>query len=98
MPETDTTLMIRPQPLWSIPRTTAFVTRNVITGRRGPHFSTAFNADHRLAVTSLAHLDGLAARHVLPGHGDAWSGGLAEALRLVRASVPAELRRTSPQS
>ena len=27
----------------------AFVTRSVITGRRGPHFHTAFNADHRQA-------------------------------------------------
>jgi glyoxylase-like metal-dependent hydrolase (beta-lactamase superfamily II) len=70
----------------------AFVTRNVITGRRGPHFSTMFNADHRQTVASLARLDGLAARHVLPGHGDAWSGGLGEALRLVRESVPAKLR------
>ena len=76
----------------------AFVTRNVITGRRGPHFSTMFNADHRQAVASLARLDGLAARHVLPGHGDAWSGGLEEALRAVRASVPAELRGAPPQS
>ena len=70
----------------------AFVTRNVITGRRGPHFSTMFNADHRQAVASLARLDGLAAQHVLPGHGDAWSGGLEAALRAVHESVPAELR------
>ena len=70
----------------------AFVTRSVITGRRGPHFATTFNADHRQAVASLARLDGLAARHVLPGHGDAWSGGLEAALEAVRESVPAELR------
>jgi glyoxylase-like metal-dependent hydrolase (beta-lactamase superfamily II) len=70
----------------------AFVTRSVITGRHGPHFATTFNADHRQAAESLARLDGLAARHVLPGHGDAWAGGLDEALRLVRESVPAELR------
>ena len=76
----------------------AFVTRNVMTGRRGPHFSTMFNADHRRTAASLARLDGLAARHVLPGHGDAWSGGLDEALRLVRESVPAELRGAAPQS
>jgi glyoxylase-like metal-dependent hydrolase (beta-lactamase superfamily II) len=76
----------------------AFVTRNVITGRRGPHFSTMFNADHRRAVASLARLDDLAARHVLPGHGDAWSGGLGEALRAVRESIPAELRGAAPQS
>ncbi len=76
----------------------AFVTRNVITGRRGPHFSTMFNADHRRTAASLARLDGLVARHVLPGHGEAWSGGLDEALRLVRESVPAELRGAAPQS
>ena len=75
-----------------------FATRNVITGRRGPHFSTMFNADHRQAVASLVRLDGLAARHVLPGHGDAWSGGLEEALRAVHGSVPAELRGAPPQS
>ena len=77
----------------------AFVTRNVVTGRRGPHFATQFNADNRQAVASLARLDGLAARHVLPGHGDPWSGGLDEAVRLVRASVPAELANgAAPQS
>ncbi len=76
----------------------AFVTRNVITGRRGPHFATTFNADHRQAVASLARLDGLAARYVLPGHGDAWSGGLEEALRAVRESVPADLRVAAVRS
>ncbi len=70
----------------------AFATRNVITGRRGPHFATAFNEDNRRAIASLARLDGLAARLVLPGHGDAWSKGLEEAVRLVRESIPADLR------
>ena len=70
----------------------AFATRNVITGRRGPHFATAFNEDNRRAIASLACLDSLDARLVLPGHGDAWSGGLEAALRAVRESVPAELR------
>ncbi len=70
----------------------AFATRNVITGRRGPHFATAFNADNRQAAASLARLDGIPARFALPGHGDAWSGGLEEAVRLVRESVPAALR------
>ncbi|HYN49153.1 MAG TPA: MBL fold metallo-hydrolase [Candidatus Nanopelagicales bacterium] len=76
----------------------AFATRNVITGRRGPHFAAAFNQDNRQAVASLARLDGLAARLVLPGHGDAWSGGLGEALRAVRESVPAGLRGAATQS
>jgi len=70
----------------------AFATRNVITGQRGPQFATMFNADHREAIASLDRLDGLAAGQVLPGHGDAWTGGLDEALRLVRESIPAELR------
>jgi glyoxylase-like metal-dependent hydrolase (beta-lactamase superfamily II) len=70
----------------------AFVTRNVITGRRGPHFATAFNEDNRRAVASLARLEGVPARFVLPGHGDTWTGGLDEALRLVRESIPAALR------
>jgi glyoxylase-like metal-dependent hydrolase (beta-lactamase superfamily II) len=65
----------------------AFVTRNVVTGRTGPHFATTFNADNRQAFASLAHFDGLAARLVLPGHGDPWTGGLEEALRLVRAGI-----------
>lgn len=73
----------------------AFATRNVITGRRGPHFATAFNEDNRRAIASLARLDGLDARLVLPGHGDAWSGGLEEALRAVRESVLPELREAA---
>jgi glyoxylase-like metal-dependent hydrolase (beta-lactamase superfamily II) len=39
-------------------------------------------------VTSLDALDGLSAKWVLPGHGDPWTGGLAEALRLIRAARP----------
>jgi glyoxylase-like metal-dependent hydrolase (beta-lactamase superfamily II) len=70
----------------------AFATRNVITGRRGPHLATTFNEDNRRAIASLARLDGLAAGIVLPGHGDAWSKGLEEAVRLVRDSIPDELR------
>jgi glyoxylase-like metal-dependent hydrolase (beta-lactamase superfamily II) len=70
----------------------AFVTRNVMTGRRGPHFATMFNADHARAIASLERLDGLDARLVLPGHGDPFDGGIGEAVRLVRESIPAELR------
>lgn len=76
----------------------AFVTRNVVTGRVGPSFAAVFNADNRQAVASLGRLDGLDARLVLPGHGAPWSGGLTEALRLVRASVPAELRGQEARS
>jgi glyoxylase-like metal-dependent hydrolase (beta-lactamase superfamily II) len=70
----------------------AFVTRDVITGGRGPRFFAAFNADNRQAFASLARLDGLEAGQVLPGHGEPWTGGLGEALRDVRATVPTDLR------
>ncbi len=69
----------------------AFVTRNVFTGRVGPSFATQFNADNRQAVASLARFDEFEATMVLPGHGDPFRGGLGEAVRLVRASVPASL-------
>jgi hypothetical protein len=54
---------------------------------------------HRLGTSSLVNsylvedageitiVDaGLPGHWVLPGHGDAWSGGLTEALRLIRSS------------
>jgi glyoxylase-like metal-dependent hydrolase (beta-lactamase superfamily II) len=47
-----------------------------------------FNADRAQALSSLDRLDGLEAGFVLPGHGQAWTGGLGEALRLARASEP----------
>ena len=39
------------------------------------------------AVASLARLEGLEATLVLPGHGQPWTGGVAEAIRLVRSSA-----------
>jgi len=61
----------------------AFVTLDVLGGATGPRISP-FNADLRRAYESLARLDRIDARLVLPGHGQAWTGGLSEALRLVR--------------
>ncbi len=66
----------------------AFATRNVMTGARGPLTVPQFNADTRQALASLDRLAGLDARLALPGHGEPWTGDLAEAVRLVRASVP----------
>ena len=63
----------------------AFVTLNVLSGARGPRLSP-FNADRRRAFASLARLDRIDARLALPGHGEPWTGGLGEALRLVRAA------------
>jgi glyoxylase-like metal-dependent hydrolase (beta-lactamase superfamily II) len=58
-------------------------TRSVVTGVVGPDLGP-FTVDPDGAVASLGALDGLSAGWVLPGHGDAWTGGLPEALRQVR--------------
>ena len=65
----------------------AFVTLDVLSGATGPRMSP-FNADRHRAYESLARLDGVAARLVLPGHGEPWTGGLADALARVRAFGP----------
>ncbi len=61
----------------------AFVTLDVLSGATGPRMSP-FNADAQRAYASLARLDGVEARLVLPGHGAPWSGGLRHALAEVR--------------
>ena len=63
----------------------AFVTLNVLSGDRGPRMSP-FNADIRRAYESLTRLERVDARLVLPGHGEPWTGGLPEALRVIRAA------------
>lgn len=65
----------------------AFVTLNVMSGATGPQLFPNFNADNRQALESLRRFDDLEAGLVLPGHGIPWTGGLAEALRLVRAGT-----------
>lgn len=65
----------------------AMATYVVTTGFVGPTIAP-FSADPALAVESLARLDGVGAELVLPGHGEAWTGGVAEAVRLVRAGAP----------
>jgi glyoxylase-like metal-dependent hydrolase (beta-lactamase superfamily II) len=62
----------------------AFTTRSVLTGESGPR-PAPFTLDPVGAKASLAKLDGVEATWVLPGHGEAWNGGLAEALRRIRA-------------
>ena len=66
----------------------AFVTRNVITGTTGPQVFPNFNADNDQAYASLARFDRVEARLVLPGHGEPWDGGLAEAVRIARERGP----------
>jgi glyoxylase-like metal-dependent hydrolase (beta-lactamase superfamily II) len=64
-------------------------TRNPLTGRLGPQIMpSGLNSDTPQALRSLAALDGIAADVVLPGHGEPWTGGVAEALRLARAAGP----------
>ncbi|MFN8517927.1 MAG: MBL fold metallo-hydrolase [Chloroflexota bacterium] len=63
----------------------ALATRAVTTGETGPRLAP-FTADADQALASLARLETLDAGLVLPGHGEAWAGGVAEAVRLVRAA------------
>ena len=61
----------------------AITTHDVLTGEDGPRLAP-FTLEPALALTSLERLDAIDATWVLPGHGDPWSGGLAEALRTIR--------------
>ena len=65
----------------------ALCTLNVLTGRRGPQL-TPFGSDLPQAVASLARLDRIEASLVLPGHGEPWTGGVREAVRLVTENAP----------
>jgi glyoxylase-like metal-dependent hydrolase (beta-lactamase superfamily II) len=68
----------------------AIATHAVTTGIDGPRIAP-FTADRVQALASLARLDGLEAGFVLPGHGQAWTKGVAAALAEVRgAASPAE--------
>ena len=65
------------------------VTHNPLTGRTGPQIMpSGFNQDTRAALRSLDVLRQLAADTVLPGHGDPWTDGAAEAVRLAQAAGP----------
>jgi glyoxylase-like metal-dependent hydrolase (beta-lactamase superfamily II) len=61
----------------------AMATYTVTSGARGPSVA-AFSADYAQARESLVRLEDLDARLVLPGHGDAFDGGIGEAVRLAR--------------
>jgi glyoxylase-like metal-dependent hydrolase (beta-lactamase superfamily II) len=64
-------------------------TRNPLTGRLGPQIMpSGLNSDTPQALRSLAALDGIPADMLLPGHGEPWTGGMADALRLARAAGP----------
>jgi glyoxylase-like metal-dependent hydrolase (beta-lactamase superfamily II) len=58
-------------------------TRNVLTGVTGPK-PAPFTLEPGQAMASLDRVQGVDATWVLPGHGPAWDGGVAEAVRLTR--------------
>jgi len=49
---------------------------------------SGLNRDTPQAIRSLDVLDGLPAEVLLPGHGEPWTGGAAEAVRQARAAGP----------
>jgi glyoxylase-like metal-dependent hydrolase (beta-lactamase superfamily II) len=69
----------------------ALTTRSVTTGRVGPALAP-FTVDRRQALAALEALDDLAAVWLLPGHGPAWTGGLQQALRQIRAYASEDVR------
>jgi glyoxylase-like metal-dependent hydrolase (beta-lactamase superfamily II) len=64
-------------------------TRNPLTGRTGPQvMPSGLNRDTGQALRSLDVLDDVPADVLLPGHGEPWTQGAAEAARLARAAGP----------
>ena len=65
----------------------AFATYSVTDGGYGPRIAP-FTADRGQAVESLVIIADSPAGIVLPGHGQPWLQGMAEAVRLIQASEP----------
>jgi glyoxylase-like metal-dependent hydrolase (beta-lactamase superfamily II) len=64
-------------------------TENPLTGRLGPQIMpSGLNADTDQALASLDALRGIDADLLLPGHGDPWTQGVAEAVRKAKAAGP----------
>src|SRR2546427_9888050 len=61
----------------------AFATLNVLSVKVGPQLAP-FGSDLPRALESLKRLEAIDADIVLPGHGQPWTGGVAEAIRLIR--------------
>ncbi len=63
----------------------ALSTRNPLTGRVGPQIAPdGLNHDSAQALRSLDVLASLEVDLLLPGHGDPWTDGAAEAVRLAK--------------
>jgi glyoxylase-like metal-dependent hydrolase (beta-lactamase superfamily II) len=64
-------------------------TRNPLTGARGPQLMpSAFNLSSGTILDSLSKIESLEAQTIVFGHGEPWSDGTAEAVRLARATGP----------
>jgi glyoxylase-like metal-dependent hydrolase (beta-lactamase superfamily II) len=62
---------------------------NPLTGRDGPQIMpSAFNTSNEQALASLERLEGIDASHVLFGHGEPWTGGVAAAVARARELGP----------
>lgn len=61
-------------------------TRNVLTGVTGPK-PAPFTLEPQQALASLDHIEAVDATWVLPGHGPAWDGGVADVVRLIRQAA-----------
>jgi glyoxylase-like metal-dependent hydrolase (beta-lactamase superfamily II) len=67
----------------------AFVTLNPYTGKKGPQLvAGAATADSTTAFASLDALAATKAATVLTGHGEAWTKGVKEAVRLAKLAGP----------
>jgi glyoxylase-like metal-dependent hydrolase (beta-lactamase superfamily II) len=65
----------------------SLVTHNVFTGRGGPQvMPDGLNVDSDRALAALAQFEATGARTVLPGHGEPWTDGVAEAVSKARAA------------
>jgi glyoxylase-like metal-dependent hydrolase (beta-lactamase superfamily II) len=64
----------------------AIATYAVTSGAVGPQIAP-FTSDPAEALSSLARVEGIEARWTLPGHGEPWTGSVAEAVAAVRARV-----------
>jgi len=64
----------------------AFATLNVLSGRTGPQLAP-FGSDLPRARESLSRLERIEAGLVLPGHGQPWTAGVGEAVRLIQGEA-----------
>lgn len=69
----------------------ALTTRSVLTGEEGPQ-PAPFSLDPAGAIASLARIEDVPAAWLLPGHGDPWTHGVAEAIARIRAAAPSAAR------